>query len=481
MGTYFLNPELAYQEALQQKRTGLHNDLQICYYNGEPLNSDLPNLINLPLEHIYGFMSETDYRMIRVFRIEEGSDPEFDNKIISYIDVSQKKAILKKAEFKELFKQEVRKIKLDFSEPLRIFFITTRATTVLQHCAKSLRETFTNMGYETFLSIEHNDMQSWGMDQDDNDFVWHLKNMLDFKPHITINIDYLHNDFLPDEMFNFVWFQDMMPIFDNNGHVKTRERDFIFHLTTGLGDLLSKLDIHSEYQSFLMNTKNYKQREEIKKEKKIVFIGSSYNHHIDEMRSYHLFDEIFKEMIEIFEEKNHLPDKDIKYLMAKYHRPSEYFGEINRYITRDYCVEKLCKINTGKYKVEVYGAGWEHNKHVMQWHKGVVEYGEDISKIYNSATYGYCVGGYVLMQRTLESAFSGTIPLVLDVRVGGEDTYDKRIEKGIQFFNIKDLEKILTSGVEEEKDFSFIQQEYGYEKFANKIIDIVHKELSCKQ
>ena len=481
MDTYFLNPLSAYEQAKKQERTGLFNDLQICYYHGEPIQSDLENLIHLPLENLYNFMCETPYRRIQICLRDEGFDVNVYDEIIVYINKVQNEAFKKIAEFEKLYKDEIRKLKLNFSEPLRVFFLTTRTTTVLQNSANGLMNAFKNLGYETFFSIEENDMQSWGMNEDSGYFAWHLKNMLEFKPHITINLDYLHNNFLPNEIFNFIWIQDEMPFMHQNQLVQLRKRDFVFHLTSGMRSVLSKVGIESEYQEFLMNRNIFKPRVEIKKEKKIIFIGTSYFSFSEHLRHDRMFEEIFNDVLCSFEEKSCITsgkNGDIEYFAKKYKKEEEYIHLVYNYLMRDYCVEKLCRINTGEYKVEIYGAGWEKNQYVKKFHKGMAPYGEEVSKLYNSATYAYCVGGYVLMQRTLESAFSGTIPLVLDVRAGGEDEYDKKVEDGLEFFHIKDLENILTSGIVKEKDFSFIRQEYSYEKMAKRIIDKVQKELS---
>ena len=101
---------------------------------------------------------------------------------------------------------------------------------------------------------------------------------------------------------------------------------------------------------------------------------------------------------------------------------------------RDYCVEKLCKIDNSHYTIEIYGNDWEYNTTILKYYKGSLKYGSDIAKVYNSATYGYCAGGYVLMQRTLECSTCDTIPLVLDVRDAAHDEYDKVIENCFEFF-----------------------------------------------
>jgi len=358
----------------------------------------------------------------------------------------------------------------DFSEPLRFYLSASSSTQVMQYVSKNIADTLQAMGYEVLFELAQ------GMEDTGS-----LKNMSEFKPHATINVNHLHNSFLNDAVFNFAWFQDAMPILYSSQKIVLRKRDFVFHLIKGLEQTMLNAGIQSEYQQFCMNQNIFKKREEVTKEKKIVFIGSSYNVLINNMKSDFLFDEILQNTIEIFEEKSCLTSSDIESLMQKYDKPEKYISYIYGYLTRDYCVEKLCKIDTGAYKVEIYGVGWDENPLVSKFYKGKVTYGEDISKIYNSAAYGYCVGGYVLMQRTLECAFSETIPLVLDVRADKQDTYDARVEECMQFFKINELENILTSNTQEEKDFSFIQKEYSYEKFVHRMVDIVQKELSCEQ
>jgi hypothetical protein len=190
------------------------------------------------------------------------------------------------------------------------------------------------------------------------------------------------------------------------------------------------------------------------------------------------FPKIYEEMISIFEKKGYLRDtkyenSEIKYLMDKYNKVESYIGLIYGYILRDYCVEKLCSLDTD-YQIEVYGDYWEENEIVKPFLIGFLDYGEEISKVYNSATYGYCVGGYVLMQRTLECALSETIPLVLDVREDSQDNYDSRIEESFEFFKISELEKVLTQQVREKK-FHFIKKFYSYESFVNKMLDEIDK------
>ena len=104
----------------------------------------------------------------------------------------------------------------------------------------------------------------------------YTRDILDFNPHVTININYL-NHIMSEDVFNFVWIQDALPwITDQDVEVKLRSRDRVFHLTHYLGDLLLKKDIDSSYQPFCIDQNTYKNRSELSREDKIVVIGSSY-------------------------------------------------------------------------------------------------------------------------------------------------------------------------------------------------------------
>ena len=65
----------------------------------------------------------------------------------------------------------------------------------------------------------------------------------------------------------------------------------------------------------------------------------------------------------------------------------------------------------------------------------MLAYGEDISRVYNSSKYTLVLGGYVLQQRTLEAAASGTIPLVLRATEAEDSSSVEKIEDHLVFFD----------------------------------------------
>ena len=484
MDVYFTEFESAYLEAQKQTKHGIFENLGICYYGGPKQDDEeYDNLIHLPLENIFDYFSETPNRNMTKF-FSNIPDEKVKQEIQEYIKTAQVLAWNEKNKFCNMYKEEIKKLNPDFSEPLRILFITTRITTVLQYVIKNLEETFRNLGYDTFISIESNAMQSWGANDSDNNanFAWHLKNILEYNPHVIFNIDWLNNEFLNDKVFNLVWFQDPMEILENDKEINLRDRDFIFALSDVFKKQLKEKNVESELQPFCLNSRLYKKRDTIKKEKKIVYIGTSYVDRINKYKHEEDFNTIYEEVKELFEERSclrDLKDKDgeMAYLMKKHNKDVHYFGDIYAYLSRDYCVEKLCSIETD-YEIEIYGYGFEGNEIIQPYHKGPVSNGEELSKIYNSATYGFCPGAYIFMQRTLECAFSETIPLVLDVRPDKPDgDYDKRVEKGIEFFHINNLEKLLQKEPRKDMDYSFLKSHFDYTDFAKRCIDKVTKEV----
>ena len=467
--TYFLSSEIALKTAEENNRSEDGYTLQVCYYAGDKIESDLVNLIHLPIDNLSEDLANSIYRIPTSLNLEgfDFSQETIDDLVRSFnFSFIQAKALRKN--LNEEYYNTVQSSNPNFEEELRFYILANTNTRVMQHMSRNIAKTLENMGYCVLLDLHY------GCED-----TMCLKNMAEFNPHATININHLCNSYIGNNIYNFVWIQDVFGVEGTINSKLIRKRDNIFHLIDNYGDALHKANIKSTYQSFCIDSSIYKKRNDIVKKKKVVFLGSSYHHRIKDIQYDKNFKNIYESIVEIFEEKSMLnmnvndDDSDVKFLMDKYNKPEEFIGLTYGYILRDYCVEKLCSIDT-EYEIEVYGDYWDNNEIVRPFHKGFANYGEDISKIYNEATYGYCVGGYVLMQRTLECACSETIPLVLDTRSRKQDNYDKKIEDSMTFFNINNLEEILKKDVEE-KSFEFIRNEYSYQGFVQKFIDIINK------
>lgn len=468
---YFLNSDEALRVASERNRWDEGYKLQVCYYDGEKIESDLPNLFHLPIDNLLEGLVYGIHRVptaINFTGLDVSSAVQVE--VITHFNMTIEQVKEYRRQLNNQYLQLLKNMKLDFNEPLRFYLLANSKTTVMQFISKSIADTLKDMGYEVLYNLFKG-----------TEDLGSFKTLYEFNPHVTININHLNNKFLGEDVFNFIWFQDYMSDLKGSTKLLLRDRDFIFHLIKDFEIFLNNKGVNSMYQPFCIDGTVFKKRDEIKKEKKIVFIGSSYNFRIEELKEREIFEVVYAEAVKIFEQKSCLTSlehetSDIRYLMDKYDVSEQFVVDIYAYLARDYCVEKLCTLNTD-YEVEIYGFGWETNEKVKPYFKGKIEYGEDISKIYNSASFGFCPGGYILMQRTLECAFSETIPLVLDTREDHGE-YDARVDDAIEYFHIKDLENILQKESITEKNFEFIREEFSYKHLVENYLKIIEETLS---
>ena len=470
--TYFLDSNIALKEANKNNKFYINDKVkttQICYYDGEKIENTPYNCVNVPLKDLVEYFSNTYNRFPSTVNISNSFvQNQADIDMVLQLIGKAQEISAKNIEQKTLqLYENIKLLKPNFDdEKLRVFISVCRETTVMRYVGEAIIIAFEKIGCETFLNYQENDLQACTR-------LKKIQSLYEFNPHITININHFENEYLNESIYNFVWFQDEMQILTNNDEIILRKRDFVFYLTNGLKHRLYLKNVDSIHQPFCIDEEFYKPRHSIEKKKKIVFIGTSTKHYLDDYEKDEIYYKILEEVISIFEEEHWLSHDAKEKLSLKYNKPIEYFKNFMKYLTRDYCIEKLCQIDTN-FEIEIYGYGFENNPIIKPYYKGIVEYGEDVSKIYNSATYGFCPGGYVLMQRTIECAFSGTIPLVLDNRFKNEDAdYDKKVEDGIEFFNIKDLEETLNKKVPKDKNLNFIKEHYSYRNFAKNCIDII--------
>lgn len=462
--TYFLDYNTAVDIASQDKWLDKWNK-QLCYYSGDFKENNLENLIHLPFENIVDYFITKDTRIptkIDTNGLELSQEVKDD--ILNSFNILRSQIDVKLEQMGQLLTNEIKSKKLNFNEPLRFLLKGNKTTEVMQYQSKNIANTIKDMGYEVRFELDNQ------YETINNYRI--TKAIFEYNPHVTININSIDNFYLNDDTFNFIWFQDQVDLLVQDKEIKLRDRDFVFHLTKDIEEFILEKNINSTFQPFCLDKNVYKIYNDIKKEKKVVFIGSSFQSTLDSMKKYTIFQDVYNETLNIFEQKSCLTPSHYEHLMNKYNVPKRFIKFIDAYLTRDYCLEKLCSIKTD-YKIEVYGNGWENNTTIEPYYKGTLKYGEDISKVYNSATYGFCSSTYILMQRTLECAFSGTIPLVLDVRDGKQDSCDKRTEDSLELFTLNNLEDILNKEPSK-KDFDFIRDRYTFNRFIDSCIDKIN-------
>lgn len=462
--TYFFDSKTALEVAREQNKPSRYV-LQVCYYNGEKIDHEgLQNLVHLPVENFVDSLALGVYRLpTKVDFAGLELSQEVQASILENLKKSLEQASIMRSELNKHYYESLKSAKLDFSEKLRFYIPASINTQVMQHISKNIADALIEMGYDVYFNLDVGvkDMNC-------------LKELKEFNPHVTININHLNNKMLSDDVFNFVWVQDNFAI-EQFKRFSLRKRDFIFHLIEHLNNSLKLMNIPSTYQPFCINTQIYKPRESVKKEKKIVFIGSSYKNNFDAISDEQKY-EACEDLLKIYLKDGYIGMQKRAGILSNYkHLDSNELGAIYNYIERDLLIKEILKLDTG-YELELYGYGWEQDEEFKHISKGVVSYGEDISKIYNSATYGLVVGGYVLQQRTLESAASGTIPLIFDSRESGAEDKSVDFEESVVFFETPNqLLYILKK--EHHRDTQALADRFSYEKFAEDILMNIKSNL----
>lgn len=462
--TYFFNPQEALRVAQEQNRSDDVNKafLQLCYYNGEKIESDLINLIHLPVDNLIDDLAQGTLRIpthidFTDFDISLEVAKDIETNLL--ISLDQAKAF--RAELNKIYLNRIKEAKLDFSEPLRFYLPAHSSTRVMQHVSKNIVNVLIENGHDVLFDLQ--------MGIEDLNC---RKKMFEYNPHVTININHFNNAYISSDAFNFVWFQDPMPVLTSNELVYTRNRDYVFSLLKSFDDMLQKKNVKYERQGFCFNKNMFKLKEPVKKEKKIVFIGSSYTTLLPDNID---LSEAIKELNDLFVNGISFDKEVINRISIKYSYSKEFVEmKLIPSIIRDFGVIGLCEIDT-EYEIEIYGWGWDSYESLAPYYKGVLEYGDDIAKVYANATFAFAPHQlYTIQQRTLEATASGTIPIVYDCRdLSGESSYDDAL---CYFKTMEDLKEILQSEVPK-KDFSRLLKDYSYDTFIEKILTIINEDL----
>ena len=462
--TYFFDAGQALRVAKEQNKPSRYV-LQLCYYNGEKIDHEgLENLVHLPVENfvnglalgVYRIPTKVDFSGLEVSK-------EVQGEILEGLKASIAQAKAMRDELNRHYFESLKNAKLDFSQKLRFYIPASSNTRVMQHISKNIADTLVEMGYEVYfnLNVGVKDLNC-------------LKEIKEFNPHATININHINNVMLSEEVFNFVWIQDKFAI-EQFKKFPLRERDIVFHLIEHLNKPLQALDVASEYQPFCINTNIYKPRKEIEKEKKIVFIGSSYKNNFDTIR-HEQKHQAAKDILQDYIQNGYIRmERRAEYLARYKYLSGDELGAVFNYVERDLLIKEIIKLDL-EYKFELYGYEWELDEELKEYSKGILNYGENISKVYNSARYGLVIGGYILQQRTLESAASGAIPLVFDSRQSGADVESECFDKSMTFFKTPaDLVEMLKTA--QNKDLECIVNEHSYRNFAEHMITKIKSAL----
>jgi len=352
---YFFNKNIALEVAKQKNRTkkiGAITGLQICYYTAEEAIKEAPeNCIFLPLENVYNYFVTSENRIPTSFNFEGSNFSNEEEKVfLSAINEIYNAIAAEQKSLIDIYKNEIKKLSPDFSEKkLRIYITVSGDTTVMRHVAKAVAETFEETEeYEVLLHVS-GEMSAY----------YELPRLVkhhNFNPHITFNINYENNDYINDDIINIVWYQDPMPQLKSPSNLNIREKDIVFSLT----DQIMPKNISYKIQKTCVDNNIFFRIPHVKKENKIIFMGSKYIKGGQGINT-NVEDELIKKF-RLLLEKGEKVSKDIILNCAATYNLSFnqiLYGPLS-YVVRELTVEWICRQNI--IKVEVYGRFWEDNK-----------------------------------------------------------------------------------------------------------------------
>ena len=458
--TYYDSFAKALDVAKEENIIPFYEQLQICYYDGDrEVETEYKNLIYLPCDEI----------VERLFIL----NTRLPTKILSINKIQiQKELDLFQIE-KDLrhnnLKKQIKDIRLDFKEPLRILISSINGSLVVTDIYKMLEETFECNGYEVLFDINDNITIM-------DDFRI-ANSVYNFKPHLVVSINRLRNHQLSDDMFSFTWFQDETLCLYDKSMILCRERDYFFYLEDGIKNALIAKGIplnKLNYQTLALNSKFFYLKENLKRENKIVFIGSNYfeldNSVFKEYKNKHnIIDELLIGFNNNSMTRDILEESAIKYKEKEEIRSLEHltvfiYGAIVRLET----VKWICSQST--IPVEIYGSGWEDVEEVKPYYKGILEYGSDISDAYNKAKYCLVANPQTYyQQRIFESSACGAIPIVYESNTMTEKFYHR--ENVLLFHDKQSLYGCLDQEPTE-SPFKIVENS-NYNDFINKMILLI--------
>ena len=267
-----------------------------------------------------------------------------------------------------------------------------------------------------------------------------------------------------------------MPILKDKEPIEPRENDVHFAESMPLLKMVEDCGVkNAEIQRFCIDENIFKVDENIEREEKIIFIGSSYHLHTKKLTDDELF--LMDKLREDYENGIIISGQRALDLAKKYNvDPGDVAVYPVSYILRDASVRALCEQN--KIKLEIYGYEWDYDPIFKDFYKGPLSHGEDVAKAYNSAKYALvCLPGQIQTQRLTEAAACGCIPLVYDARkTAAKPHWDDHC---LFYSGAKDLREFNYSSPP--KNPLEICAGYTYKDFAQRLIDVTKEKQANKK
>ncbi|MBF0273048.1 MAG: glycosyltransferase family 1 protein [Magnetococcales bacterium] len=413
---YFL-PELAHAAARQNRPVKLAHPTiigqQVCYYPGPPVPYATPNMVAVPMEDAVDFFAFTRYRRPSKLVLPVEWPEEKQPVALAWLSKTLSAALSLRNTVQERLTQTIRRSTVTFSarQPLRIYLGSSRLTTVMQYTSKGIAKALEELGHEVTLDLEQNGLEQLH-------FFHHIDKIATINPHLTIWVNHLNNYMLSPEVVNCAWFQDPMSQIVSGQPLPLRSRDVIFSLSPEIDHYLRGCGVeHIQRQFMCVDHTLFRVMPEVRREPKVVFVGSSYRPHLSSLQNQPGFEAFIGALQEAFAQ-GHPFHQGFVLETGRRHGillNDSYWSYVANYIVRDTTVRWLCANPTTK--VEIYGRYWDQDPLVAPHYKGELPHGPALAEVYNSASMALCVIVKELnSQRLAEIAACGAVPLIYDTR-----------------------------------------------------------------
>lgn len=472
---YFFDFEEALKKSKKLYDSGSKEYVGICYYDGDKKETESVNLINLSSSDSFSFIETFTNSNLRIptfidtTNLQEHLQEEYIDKIQKLI----KQAIIQRSTIQEKLIKKIKSTKLNFSEKLRVYMDTHIGNDTVAQVYRHLSTVLKALDFEVFLD-------SYSNLEDIKDDYKRIKNIEKFNPHITININRIRNNYLVDNCFNFIWFQDPTLILYDDSPINLRKNDFIFFIGPEIFKALLAKGIDPDkmmHQHVCPDFRIFKTDNKVARKNKIVFIGNDYLSYA-EPPCYYKNTPLVDEIAKLFNDGK-ISKFTLQELYCKYKsvlkRPEHLEVFIYPAVVRQEVVKWIC--TQEHIDVEIYGSGWDQIEETQSKCKGFIEREEDLIKILNESKYSLVVHGYYsYFLKFFESCACGSIPVVFEDKNSLE-----KIRHRDMAFTFSSKEELLKRIMEETSQFPVeITKDISLDNMVLKIKKIVLGEAHAK-
>lgn len=461
---YFLSYGDAYEVARHQHRVSLGHPyitgLQICYYAGDPVDSDLRNLVNVPIESFYSFFLTTRLRLPTRLVIP----PSFSRDQAAEMEAIISSVCSRVMESRlQQFKEDEATI-LALPEPMdrperpRFYIPANRLTTVMQYASMGVARALEARGAEVMYVCETDDLEAL-------DLSHHTRALLEFSPDAVFTINSANEYPTAPHMHRFVWWQDLMAQLQRGDPIEVRDRDVHFSAVARFDHYLRECGVpRVERQMFCVDPTQFKPGFAVARESKIVFVGSAYEGRVTSQADLNAT-VMIREALEVGQDVT--DDLLVQIAESLGLNFQHVFQNLFHAVVRQTVVEWMCM--ESPIPVEVYGFGWESVDLVKEFYKGDVAH-DQIPKLYQGASHALVVHPFELnSQRLAEVSAAGSRPLVFDCRHSSESPH---WENSVLYFKTRQqLADVIRSTVP--LNVTEIASYFSYDRFAARLIETV--------